>query len=80
MEGEAVCDAAIVLERNSRSKPIHFIHESIRIRDDVSHNIISCTVIDCGSSVLQGDYVVLEDAQGRKKHIMAEEFHRIRVR
>ena len=25
------------------------------------------------------DYVVLEDAQGRKKHIMAEEFHRIRV-
>jgi hypothetical protein len=40
MEGQAACDAAIELSRNSRDKPINFIHQAIRIRDDASHDII----------------------------------------
>jgi len=80
MEGQAACDATIELERNSRDKPINFIHQAIRIRDDASHNIIQCTVVDCGYRALHGDYVVLEDAQSYKNHVTAEEFYRIRLR
>jgi hypothetical protein len=79
MGGQDACDAAIEFERNSRNNPWHFIDKLIRCRDKKSNEIVQCTVVDCGTSALKGDYVVLRDVQGEMKDIAVEEFHEILV-
>ena len=34
-------------------------------------------IVDCGTSALNGDYVVLEDRQGGRKRISVDEFYEI---
>jgi len=35
--------------------------------------------VDCGNSVVNGDYFVLEDKEGVKKHVSAQELYEMRV-
>ena len=35
-------------------------------------------MVDCGTSAVNGDYVVLEDGKGGRKQITAVEFYEIR--
>ena len=61
-----------------RDKPLNLLDEKIRWLDGGSRRITEYTVVDCGTSALNGDYVVLEDGQGGKKQITGAEFHEIR--
>jgi hypothetical protein len=61
---------AAVLEHNSHDKPNKFLDQEIRW-DTTLQKIAHCTVVDCGSSALKGDYVALQDAQGATKKVMA---------
>jgi hypothetical protein len=62
-----------------RDKPIDLLHETIRCVDKQSGNIVERRVVDCGTSVLNGDYFVLEDKNGRKKQVTSDELHDMRV-
>ena len=57
---------------------MNLLHEKIRWRDERSRRSTEYTVVDCGTSALNGDYVVLEDGQGGRKQITAAEFYEIR--
>jgi len=72
-------DAAVEFDNNLRDKPVDLLHETIHCRDKTLGEIVECTVVDCGTSVLSGDYFVLQDGQGRKKQVTADELHEIRV-
>jgi hypothetical protein len=72
-------DAAVEFDRNLRDKPIDLLHETIHCRDGQSGHIIEWTVVDCGTSVVNGDYFVLQDVQGMTRHVSAQELHEIRV-
>ena len=39
----------------------------------------SCRVVDCGTSTISDDYYVLEDGNGWKKQVTADELHKICV-
>jgi hypothetical protein len=62
-----------------RDKPIDLLHETIRCRDEASGKIVEYTVVDCGTSMVNGDYFVLDDGRGGKKQVSADQLHGIRV-
>jgi hypothetical protein len=57
---------------------LNLLHEKIRWYGGGSQRITEYTVVDCGTSALNGDYVVLEDGQGARKQISGAEFYEIR--
>jgi len=59
-------------------KPIALLDAKIRCRNG-SGRIVECTVVDCGTSAINGDYYVLEDIDGMKRQVTADELHEIRV-
>ena len=78
-QGQAGYDAAVEFDNNLRDKPFDLLHETIHCHDKTLGKIVECTVVDCGTSVLSGDYFVLQDGQGRKKQVTADELHEMRV-
>lgn len=72
-------DAAIEFDRNLYEKPIDLLYETIRCRDRVSGRITEYTVVDCGNSLINGDYLVLEDVEGASRRVSAQELDEIRV-
>ncbi|KIM91631.1 hypothetical protein PILCRDRAFT_810916 [Piloderma croceum F 1598] len=67
-------DAAVEYNNNLRDKPSNLLETTIHCSD--MSGVVEYFVADCGTSVFSGDYFVLED---RKKHVTAEELHRVRV-
>ena len=62
-------------------KPIDLLHQSILCRpgDGRSGKVVEFTVVDCGTSVVNGEYFVLEDKQGAKRQVSAQELYEMRV-
>jgi len=79
--GQASYDAAIEFERKARDKPSYFVDDTIECRDKTSGRIKKYTVIDCGTSVLKGDYFVLQDDEGCEEvvTVMERELSEMRV-
>ena len=75
--GDRISHSAVEFEHDLHDKPLNLLHEKIRRRDGKSHNTIEYTIVDCGTSTLNGDYVVLEDEQGGRKQISTPEFYEI---
>jgi hypothetical protein len=61
-------------------KPIDLLYQSILCRDRGSGKTIEWTVVDCGTSILNGEYLVLEDKQGARTQVTAEELDEMRVK
>jgi hypothetical protein len=57
-------NAAVQFDHNMCDKPIDLLHETIHCQDGPSGHITEYTVVDCGTSVVSGDYFVLQDVQG----------------
>jgi hypothetical protein len=70
---------ALRQEATMRDKPIDLLHKTIRCRDGPSGHTTEYTVVDGGTSVVSGDYFVLEDVQGVKRPVSADELHDMRV-
>jgi hypothetical protein len=59
---------------NVGEDPMLFLDEKIGYRDEESGIIVQYRVLDCGTSVVEGKYVVLEDEEGRKTRVSEEQF------
>ena len=78
LKEEEYIDSALEFKHDLRDKPLNPLHKKICWRDGRTRRTTEYTVIDCSTSVLNGDYVVLKDGQGGRKQITATKFHEIR--
>jgi len=77
--GQPYINAAVEANVAVHDNPIDLLHETIHCLDKVSGKVVAFTVVDCGTSVINGDYIVLQDGQGRKRQVAVAELHEIRV-
>ena len=75
--GEHCSNATVEFEQDLHDKPLNLLHKKVCWLDGRSQRITEYTIVDCGTSVLNGNYVVLEDGQGGRKQITGAEFHEI---
>ena len=62
-----------------RPNPVDLFLETVWCRDKASGKIIEYKVVDCGTSLLSGDYFVLQDDKGRKEQVTAQVLSEMRV-
>ncbi|KAM6497055.1 hypothetical protein JOM56_007528 [Amanita muscaria] len=77
--GEHTVNRAIESENDLGDRPWNLLDEKIRCRDGGPRKITEYTVVDCGTSAFNGDFVILEDGQGCRKQITTTEFDDIRL-
>jgi hypothetical protein len=65
--------------RDASDDPAELIDKIIRCRGERLGEIVEYRIIDYINSLVGGDYFLLEDKQGRRKHVTPEEFAEIRV-
>jgi hypothetical protein len=58
---------------------MNFLGQTVRCYDKDLRRAIEYTVADCGASALTGDFFVLKDANGSKRHVTGDEFHEMKV-
>ncbi|KIL60796.1 hypothetical protein M378DRAFT_26384 [Amanita muscaria Koide BX008] len=63
----------------TRQEIAELIDQHISCRDKRSGKIIKYVVVDYINSLIAGDYVVLEDRQGRRRNVTLEQLLEIRV-
>jgi hypothetical protein len=65
-------------EPDLRDQPVNLLHGKILWRTEGSRGITEHTVVDCGTSAVFGDNVVLEDGLGGRKQVTVAEFYELR--
>jgi hypothetical protein len=73
-EGESGSD-----EDGAREDPSELIDKKIRCLNKRSGQVVECVVVDYISSLVGGDYFVVEDGQGKRRKITLEELAEMRV-
>ena len=81
LQGQEAYDTAVEDSNNARTHPGDYFdrEEKVRCLDEASGEIVEYEVVDIGTSVVDGEYCVLQDAQGNKKQISVYDFYDIHV-